>query len=64
MRRLVAFLLAALTCLVAPATAQTPPAPITVISGQGRRPLPVTTINNGDYLALDEVARLARAHRP
>lgn len=29
-RRLVAFLLAALTCPVAPATAQTPPAPITV----------------------------------
>lgn len=55
MRRLVAFLLAALICLVAPATAQTPPAPITVLSGQGRRALPVTTINNGDYLSLDEV---------
>ncbi len=55
MRRLVAFLLAALICHVAPATAQTPPAPITVLSGQGRRALPVTTINNGDYLSLDEV---------
>jgi N-acetylmuramoyl-L-alanine amidase len=54
-RRLVAFLLAALMGLVAPATAQTPPAPITVLSGQGRRALPVTTINNGDYLSLDEV---------
>lgn len=57
-RRLVAFALAAGTAVVlgAGSTAQGPaPAPITVLTAQSRSPLPVTTINNGDYLALDEV---------
>lgn len=31
-------------------------APITLLSGDGRRSLTVTTIGNGDYLALDDVA--------
>jgi N-acetylmuramoyl-L-alanine amidase len=53
---LVACLLAALTFVSAPAAAQTPPAPITILSPQGRRTLAVSTINNGDYVALDEVA--------
>jgi N-acetylmuramoyl-L-alanine amidase len=55
-RRPVAVVLITLTCLVSPASAQPPtPAPITVLSPQGRRALPVTTINNGDYLSLDDV---------
>ncbi len=57
MRRSVAAVLAVLTCAAWPAAAQAPsPAPITVLASQGRRSLAVTTINNGDYLALDEVA--------
>jgi N-acetylmuramoyl-L-alanine amidase len=55
-RRPVACLLASLTLCLATGAAQTPPSPLTVLSPQGRRSLPVTTINNGDYLALDEVA--------
>ena len=57
MHRPVAVILIALTSLVWPAGAQAPSsAPITVLSGQGRRTLAVTTINNGDYLSLDEVS--------
>ena len=58
-RRLVASaLVAGLAVLAAVmSAAQAPaPGPITVLSPQGRRALTVTTINNGDYLALDEVA--------
>jgi N-acetylmuramoyl-L-alanine amidase len=56
-RRPVAVVLVALTCVVWPIGAQAPaPAPITVLASQGRRTLAVTTINNGDYLALDQVA--------
>lgn len=37
--------------------AQSPaPAPITVVSQQGRRGLTVTSVNGGDYLSLDELA--------
>jgi len=32
------------------------PAPITVVSAQGRRSLTVATVNGGDYLSLDDVA--------
>ncbi len=32
------------------------PAPITIVSPQGRRSLTVTTVNGGDYLSLDDVA--------
>jgi N-acetylmuramoyl-L-alanine amidase len=35
------------------ASAQAPP--ITVVSREGRKPLPVTTINNQDYVAVDDV---------
>src|SRR6186713_3545884 len=35
------------------ASAQAPP--ITVVSREGRKPLPVTTINNQDYIAVDDV---------
>jgi len=35
------------------ATAQTPP--LTVLSRDGRKPLPVTTINNQDYVAVDDI---------
>jgi N-acetylmuramoyl-L-alanine amidase len=35
------------------ATAQTPS--LTVLSREGRKPLPVTTINNQDYVAVDDV---------
>jgi N-acetylmuramoyl-L-alanine amidase len=55
--RPVAVALITVTSLVWPVHAQAPsPAPITVLSPQGRRAVPVTTINNGDYLSLDEVA--------
>jgi N-acetylmuramoyl-L-alanine amidase len=55
--RPVAVVLIALTSLAWLADAQSPsPAPITVLSGQGRRTLAVTTINNGEYLLLDEVS--------
>ena len=56
MRRSVACLLASLTlCLATGAAQPTAPSPLTLLSPQGRRPLPVATINNGEYLALDEV---------
>jgi len=57
-RRFAALVLTALAAAVAaPAPlAQTPPAPITVLTAQSRRALAVTTLNNGDYLALDDVA--------
>ena len=32
------------------------PAPITIVSPQGRRSLTVTTVNGGDYLSLEDVA--------
>jgi N-acetylmuramoyl-L-alanine amidase len=35
------------------ATAQTPP--LTVLSRDGRKPLPVTAINNQDYVAVDDI---------
>jgi N-acetylmuramoyl-L-alanine amidase len=54
-RRSVASLLASLTLCLATGAAQTTPSPLTVLSPQGQRPLPVTTLNNGEYLALDEV---------
>lgn len=39
------------------ARAQAPsPAPITVVSAQGRRGLTVTTVNGGEYLSLDDIA--------
>lgn len=39
------------------ARAQAPsPAPITVVSAQGRRGLTVTTVNGGEYLSLDDLA--------
>ena len=49
------------------ASAQAPP--ITVISREGRKPLPVTAINNQDYVAVDDVnaafgRRLARIGWP
>ncbi|MGE4084813.1 MAG: N-acetylmuramoyl-L-alanine amidase [Vicinamibacterales bacterium] len=58
-RRLVAFALAAGTAVILGAGSMAQgqaPAPITVLTAQSRRPLPVTTINGGDYLALDDVA--------
>ena len=58
-RRLVASALVAGMAVLTTAlsAAQAPaPGPITVLSSQGRRALAVTPINNGDYLALDEVA--------
>src|SRR5688572_31472168 len=35
------------------ASAQAPP--LTVLSREGRRPLPVTVINNQDYVAVDDI---------
>ncbi|MGE0816460.1 MAG: N-acetylmuramoyl-L-alanine amidase [Vicinamibacterales bacterium] len=32
------------------------PAPLTLLDAQSRRPLPVTSVNNGDYVALDDLA--------
>lgn len=59
-RRTAALPCLALTLAVAAAVAvvaQAPaPAPIAVVSAQGRRSLPVVTVNNGDYLVLDDVA--------
>lgn len=40
----------------APIAAQAPQGPITVLTRDGRKPLPVTLINNSEYLPLDEVA--------
>ncbi len=59
MRRLAVLLCVALTLAVASSVpvAQGPsPAPITIVSPQGRRSLTVTTVNGGDYVALDDVA--------
>ena len=59
MRRLFAFVCAAVAGAVAVATlpAQAPsPLPLTLLSAQGRRPLPVTTVNGIEYLSLDELA--------
>ena len=33
-----------------------PPSPLTLLSAQGRRPLPVVMVNGGEYLSLDELA--------
>jgi N-acetylmuramoyl-L-alanine amidase len=57
--RLFVFVGAAVACAVAVATlpAQSPPpAPLTLLSVQGRRPLPVAIVNGTDYLSLDELA--------
>lgn len=59
MRRLFAFVCAALASAVAVATlpAQAPlPAPLTLLSAQGRRPLTVVSMNGTEYLALEELA--------
>ena len=59
MRRLFAFVCAALASAVAVATlpAQAPqPAPLTLLSAQGRRPLTVVSVNGTEYLALEELA--------
>lgn len=58
-RRLAVLLCVALTLAVADSAsiAQAPsPAPITLVSAQGRRSLTVTTVNGGEYLALDDLA--------
>lgn len=58
-RRLFAFVCAAAASAVAVATlpAQAPsPSPLTLLSAQGRRPLPVVTVNGADYLSLDDLA--------
>lgn len=59
MRRLAVLLCVALTLAVAgtaPVAQGPSPAPITIVSAQGRRSLTVTTVNGGDYLSLDDVA--------
>ncbi len=59
MRRFFAFVCAALASAVAVATlpAQAPqPAPLTLLSAQGRRPLTVVSVNGTEYLALEELA--------
>lgn len=59
MRRLAVLLCVALTLAVAgtaPVAQGPSPAPITIVSPQGRRSLTVTTVNGGDYLSLDDVA--------
>ena len=33
-----------------------PPSPLTLLSAQGRRPVPVAMVNGGEYLSLDELA--------
>jgi N-acetylmuramoyl-L-alanine amidase len=44
--------------LTGPLRAQNAAAPLTLLSREGRRPIPVVTINNQERLALDEVAPL------
>lgn len=59
MRRLAVFLslaLAVATAGTAPVAQGPSPAPITIVSPQGRRSLTVTAVNGGDYLSLDDVA--------
>ncbi|MEP7116965.1 MAG: N-acetylmuramoyl-L-alanine amidase [Acidobacteriota bacterium] len=59
MRRLTVLVCAVAACAAAVVTlpAQAPaPAPLTLLSAQGRRPLPVVIVNGGDYLSLDELA--------
>ena len=59
MRRLFVFVCVAVASALAVATlpAQAPPAaPLTLLSAQGRRPLPVVMVNGGEYLSLDELA--------
>ena len=50
-------LAAALTAIVA-AQASQPPAPYTVVSREGRQPLPVRVVNGQEMFALDDLARL------
>lgn len=45
----------ALALLTAGAAAAQTPQPLTVLSRDGRRPLPVTLINNQDYVAVDDI---------
>lgn len=52
-----ALLAAALTALVTVQASQ-PPAPYTVVSREGRQPLPVRVVNGQEMFALDDLARL------
>lgn len=58
MRRRVAYALALVLAAVAIAHgwAQTTPPALTILSAEGRRALPITVINNQDYVAVDELA--------
>ena len=59
MRRVVATLCVAAAvavCALVPRAQAPSPAPITVVSAQGRRGLTVTTVNGTDYLSLDDLA--------
>lgn len=59
MRRVVATLCVAAAvavCALVPRAQAPSPAPITVVSAQGRRGLTVTTVNGSDYLSLDDLA--------
>lgn len=59
MRRLFAYVSVVVACAVAAASlpAQAPaPAPLTLLSTQGRRPLTVVSVNNTEYLVLEELA--------
>ena len=56
-RRAALLALAALTALTAASLAQ-PPAPYTVVSREGRRPLPSRTISGQEMFAVDDLARL------
>ncbi len=59
MRRLFALVCVVVACAVAAASlpAQAPgPAPLTLLSPQGRRPLTVVSLNNTEYLVLDELS--------
>jgi N-acetylmuramoyl-L-alanine amidase len=56
-RLLIAFLILAVSGASLAQAPQTP-APYTVLSREGRRPLPVRTINNQEMFAVDDLARL------
>ena len=59
MRRLFVLVCVALASALAVATVPAqapPPSPLTLLSAQGRRPLPVAVVNGGEYLSLDELA--------
>ncbi len=59
MRRLFVSVCVAVACAVAVATLpaqSSPPSPLTLLSAQGRRSLPVVVVNGGEYLSLDELA--------